>query len=289
MAVSTDRTGRLRGDHRRRGNVRGMAADSALDFTGKTVIVTGGTKGLGQGITTAFLERGANVVICARNAPEVPVGVGGREAVFVQCDVRDPEQVKAVAQAAIERFGRIDVLVNNAGGAPPADSATVSPRFNERIIALNLLAPITFAQAVYTAMTAQDTGGVILNIASVSGTRPNPAGVAYGAAKAGLLNVAETLATEWGPKIRVLTVTVGLIVTDEAHLYYGDAEGTARVANTIPARRMGTPADIADVVLFLASPMARWMTGTNVMVHGGGEIPAYLAASTGEVTRVHKA
>ncbi len=265
-----------------------MAADSALDFTGKTVIVTGGTKGLGQGITTAFLERGANVVICARNAPEAPVGVGDREAVFVQCDVRDPEQVKAVAQAAIDRFGRIDVLVNNAGGAPPADSATVSPRFNERIIALNLLAPITFAQAVHGAMTAQDTGGVILNIASVSGTRPNPAGVAYGAAKAGLLNVAETLATEWGPKIRVLTVTVGLIVTDEAHLYYGDAEGTARVANTIPARRMGTPADIADVVLFLASPMARWMTGTNVMVHGGGEIPAYLAASTGEVTRVHK-
>ena len=250
--------------------------------------MTGGTKGIGRVITTTFLEHGADVVICARNAPDTPVAASGREAVFVPCDVRDPEQVKAVANTAIARYGRIDVLVNNAGGAPPADSATVSPRFNERIIALNLLAPITFAQAVHDAMTAQETGGVILNISSVSGLRPNPAGVAYGAAKAGLLNVAETLATEWGPKIRVLTVTVGLIVTEEAHLYYGDDEGMARVADTIPARRMGTPEDIADVVLFLASPMARWMTGTNVMVHGGGEIPAYLGASTGEVTQVRK-
>jgi NAD(P)-dependent dehydrogenase (short-subunit alcohol dehydrogenase family) len=261
---------------------------SELDFTGKTVIVTGGTKGIGEVIATTFLAHGANVVVCARNAPAAPVAAGGREAVFVACDVRDPEQVKQVAQAALDQYGRIDVLVNNAGGAPPADSATVSPRFNERIIALNLLAPITFSQAVHDTMMAQDSGGVILNISSVSGIRPNPAGVAYGAAKAGLSNVAQTLATEWGPKIRVLTVTVGLIITEEAHLFYGDAEGTERVAATIPARRMGHPDDIADVVLFLASPMARWMTGTDVLVHGGGEIPAYLGASTGEVTQVRK-
>ena len=263
-------------------------ASSELDLTGKTVIVTGGTKGIGRVITTTFLEHGADVVICARNAPDSPVAANGKEAVFVACDVRDPEQVKAVAQVALDRFGRIDVLVNNAGGAPPADSATVSPRFNERIIALNLLAPITFAQAVYPAMSTQASGGVILNISSVSGIRPNPAGVAYGAAKAGLNNVAETLATEWGPKIRVLTITVGLIVTEEANLFYGDSTGVDRVGATIPARRMGTPDDIAGVVLFLASPLAKWMTGTNVMVHGGGEIPAYLAASTGEVTQINK-
>jgi NAD(P)-dependent dehydrogenase (short-subunit alcohol dehydrogenase family) len=259
--------------------------ETAFDFAGKVAIVTGGTKGIGKVITTTFLEAGADVVICARNPPEAPVTAGGREAVFVQCDVRDPEQVKAVAAAAIERFGRIDVLVNNAGGAPPAPSATVSPRFNERIVALNLLAPMNFAQAVHDAMQAQDTGGVIINIASVSGTRPNPMGVAYGAAKAGLINMTDTLAAEWGPKIRVLTITVGLIVTEDAHLYYGDDEGVAGIGATIPARRMGQPDDIADVVLFLASPMAKWMTGTNVMVHGGGEIPAYLAASTGDVTK----
>jgi NAD(P)-dependent dehydrogenase (short-subunit alcohol dehydrogenase family) len=260
--------------------------ETAFDFRGKVVLVTGGTKGIGRVIATTFLEAGADVVVCARNAPESAVGAKGREAVFVPADVRDPEQVKAVVHAALDRFGRVDVLVNNAGGAPPAVSATVSPRFNERIIALNLLAPMNFSQAVHDAMQAQDSGGVIVNISSVSGMRANPMGVAYGAAKAGLVNLSETLAAEWGPKIRVLTVTVGLIVTEDAHLFYGDEEGVRRVGETIPARRMGEPHDIADVVLFLASPLARWMTGTNVMVHGGGEIPAYLAASTGDVTKV---
>jgi NAD(P)-dependent dehydrogenase (short-subunit alcohol dehydrogenase family) len=269
-----------------RGSVAKPQFETAFDFAGKAVIVTGGTKGIGRVITTTFLEAGADVVICARNAPDEPVTGGGREAVFVPCDVRDPEQIKAVVATAVERFGRVDVLVNNAGGAPPAASATVSPRFNERIVALNLLAPMNFAQAVHDTMQAQESGGVIINIASVSGTRPNPMGAAYGAAKAGLINLSETLAAEWGPRIRVLTVTVGLIVTEDAHLYYGDEEGVQRVGNTIPARRMGNPDDIADVVLFLSSPMARWMTGTNVMVHGGGEIPAYLAASTGDVTKV---
>jgi NAD(P)-dependent dehydrogenase (short-subunit alcohol dehydrogenase family) len=259
---------------------------TAFDFAGKVAIVTGGTKGIGRVITTTFLAAGADVVICARNAPDEPVAVDGREAVFVACDVRDPDQVKAVVQAAVDRFGRVDVLVNNAGGAPPAVSATVSPRFNERIVALNLLAPMNFAQAVHDTMQAQDSGGVIINIASVSGTRGNPMGAAYGAAKAGLMNLTDSLAAEWGPKIRVLTVTVGLIVTEDAHLYYGDDEGIQRIGDTIPARRMGQPDDIADVVLFLSSPMARWMTGTNVMVHGGGEMPAYLAASTGDVTKV---
>jgi NAD(P)-dependent dehydrogenase (short-subunit alcohol dehydrogenase family) len=267
------------------GSVPQPQFEEAFDFAGKAVIVTGGTKGIGRVIATTFLQAGADVVVCARNAPDEPVAAAGREAVFVACDVRDPEQIKAVVAEAVGRFGRVDVLVNNAGGAPPAASATVSPRFNERIVALNLLAPMNFAQAVHDTMQAQETGGVIINIASVSGTRANPMGAAYGAAKAGLINLADTLAAEWGPRIRVLTVTVGLIVTEDAHLYYGDEEGVQRVGATIPARRMGQPDDIADVVLFLASPMARWMTGTNVFVHGGGEIPAYLAASTGDVTK----
>lgn len=260
-------------------------APNPLDYTGRCVIVTGGTKGIGRVITTTLLTYGADVVICARNAPAEPVTAGGKEAVFVPCDVRDPEQIKQVVATALERFGRVDALVNNAGGAPPADSATVSPRFQEKIVALNLLAPMYFAQAVHDAMKAQGSG-VIVNISSVSGTRPNPAGTAYGAAKAGLINLSDTLATEWGPEIRVVTLTVGLIVTEEAHLFYGDDEGIRRVGDTIPARRMGTPEDVADAVLFLCSPLARWITGTNVFVHGGGEIPAYLAASTGQVTQV---
>lgn len=256
-----------------------------LDMTGRTVIVTGGTKGLGKVMAERFLERGGDVIICARRAPEVPVEAGGRTATFVACDVREPEQIQAVVAAAVDATGRVDVLVNNAGGAPPAESATVSPRFNDKIVALNLLAPIAFAQAVHDQMQSQDDGGVIVNIASVSGTRANPAGVAYGAAKAGLINATETLAVEWGPKIRVVAPVVGLIVTEEAHLYYGDDEGIAAVGDTLALGRMGVPDEVADVVLFCASPLARWVSGCAIPVHGGGEKPGYLGASTGEVTQ----
>jgi len=258
--------------------------DSPLDFNGKCVIITGGTKGMGRELVRRFQLAGADVVTCARNEPDEPLVDGGRQASFVAADVRDPDQVQAVVAAAVEAHGRVDVLINNAGGAPPAESATVSPRFNERIIALNLVAPITFAQAAYAVMSQQDEGGVILNISSVSGIRANPMGVAYGAAKAGLINVSETLAVEWGPKVRVLTVTVGLIVTDDARLFYGDDDGIRRVGETIALGRMGEVDEIADVCLFLASPMAKWMSGANVKVHGGGEKPAYLGASTGDVT-----
>lgn len=260
-------------------------AGDPLDMTGRTVIVTGGTKGLGRVISRRFLEQGADVVICARREPETPVEAGGRTATFVACDVRDPDQIAAVVTAAVDLTGRVDVLVNNAGGAPPADSATVSPRFNDKIVALNLMAPLNFAQAVHDQMQAQDEGGVIINIASVSGTRANPAGVAYGAAKAGLINATATLAVEWGPKIRVIAPVVGLIVTEEAHLFYGDDAGIAAVGETLALGRMGVPEEVADVVLFCASPLARWVSGCTIPVHGGGDKPSYLDASTGEVTQ----
>ena len=263
-----------------------MADTNPLDFTGKVAIVTGGTKGIGRILATSFMHAGADVVICARRPPETPVRVGDREAVFVAADVREADQVQSVVDTAVERFGRLDVLVNNAGGAPPADSATVSPRFNEKIVALNLLGPMAFAQAANAVMQTQETGGVILNISSVSGTRANPTGVAYGAAKAGLVNMSMTLAHEWGPKVRVITVTVGLIVTEDTMGYYGDEAGVDAVGRTLAMGRMGSPEEIADMCLALSSPLARWVTGTNVEVHGGGELPAYLAASTGDVTKV---
>ncbi len=253
-----------------------------LDLTGQVAIVTGGTKGLGRTITERLLAAGAQVMICARNAPEQPVEVDGNQAQFTAADVREPDQVQGVVDATVAAFGRLDILVNNAGGAPPAESATVSPRFNEKIIALNLTAPLTFSQAANTVMQGAD-GGVIINISSVSGTRPNPMGAAYGAAKAGLNNLTQTLGFEWGPKVRVLGITVGQILTEDAQLFYGDDEGVAAIGKLLPMDRMGDPADVADVVLFLCSPMARWMTATNVDVHGGGEGPTYLSASTGDV------
>ena len=256
-----------------------------LDLTSRTAIVTGGTKGLGRVIATNLLEHGAEVIVCARNAPDTPVSGGGREAHFVAADVRDAKQVGAVVDAAIERTGRVDILVNDAGGAPLAESASVSPRFNEKIVALNLLAPMLFSQAVHDIMQAQEDGGVIVNIASVSGTRANPKGVAYGAAKAGLINMTETLAHEWGPKIRVIAPVVGMIVTEDAHLFYGDQGGIDAVGAMLPLGRMGEPADVADVVLFCVSPLARWMSGCAIPVDGGGEGAAYLDAATGEVNQ----
>jgi len=250
-----------------------------LGFTGTTVIVTGGTKGIGRTIAEHFLSAGADVVVCARNPPETPVAAAGRTADYVACDVRNPEQVTAVVAHAVDHLGGIDVLVNNAGGAPPAPSATASPRFNERIIALNLIAPLTFAAAVHDQMQRQPDGGLIINIASVSGTRANPLGVAYGAAKAGLINATETLAVEWGPSIRVVALVVGLVLTEDARAFYGDDDSVARVASTIPKGRMGTPADVASCCLFLASPLADYVSGTTIEVHGGGERPRYLDAT----------
>jgi NAD(P)-dependent dehydrogenase (short-subunit alcohol dehydrogenase family) len=252
---------------------------SELDFHGKTVIVTGGCRGVGRGITQRFAELGANVVVCCRHEPEtLPDG-----AAFVAADVRDADEIERVVEFSLTRFGGIDVLVNNAGGSPPADTATASPKFTRAIIDLNLVAPLLFAQRVYTVMRDQPDGGSIVNISSVSGVRPSPTTAAYGAAKAGLINLTQTLAVEFAPQVRVNAVTVGLVVTEQAHLFYGDEAGIAAVGATVPLGRMADPTDVADVCVFLASPLARYVSGANVLVHGGGEQPAYRGAANTDV------
>lgn len=248
----------------------------ALDFAGRVALVTGGSRGIGRGIVETFVAAGASVMTCGRNGPaDLPSGVG-----FTAADVRDVEQVDALVAATLERFGRLDVLVNNAGGSPPADAATASPRFSTSIVALNLLAPLFCAQRANAVMQEQDEGGSIVNIASVSGLRPSPGTAAYGAAKAGLINLTQSLAVEWAPKVRVNAVTAGLIRTEHAHLHYGDEAGVERVAATVPLGRMGEPSDVADACLYLASPLARYVSGSNLVVHGGGERPAFLEATT---------
>jgi len=257
-----------------------MATDpDPLDFSGRTVLVTGGTKGVGRGIAERFLRAGATVVITARSEPDEPVHVGDAVAVFTPADLRDADQAAAAVAAAVEAGGRLDTVVNNAGGAPPADAATASPRFSESILKLNLLAPLHVSQAANAVMQAQDDGGSIVNIGSVSGIRPSPGSAVYGASKAGLVGLTQSLAVEWAPKVRLNLVTGGLIRTEQAHLFYGDEEGIARVADTVPLGRMGTPEDIADACLFLASPMASYISGANLVIHGGGERPAFLGAA----------
>jgi NAD(P)-dependent dehydrogenase (short-subunit alcohol dehydrogenase family) len=128
-------------------------------------------------------------------------------------------------------------------------------------------------------MQDQADGGSIVNIASVSGMRPSPQTAAYGAAKAGLINLTQTLAMEWAPKVRVNCVTAGLVQTEQSHLFYGDEAGIAAVGKTVPMQRMGTPQDVADACVFLASSGAAYISGANLVVHGGGEPPPYINAA----------
>jgi NAD(P)-dependent dehydrogenase (short-subunit alcohol dehydrogenase family) len=197
---------------------------------------------------------------------------------FVACDVRDAEAVAALIRTVVTIHGRLDVVVNNAGGSPPAPAAEASPRFSERIIALNLLAPLHVSQAANRVMQAQDEGGVIVNIGSISGLRPSPDTAAYGAAKAGLVNLTQTLAMEWAPKVRVNMVSAGLVLTDDAREWYGEGDRLTRVNATVPLGRMAEPGEIADAVLAMASPLFRHASGTNVVVAGGGERPPFLDA-----------
>ncbi|HVT42736.1 MAG TPA: SDR family oxidoreductase, partial [Acidimicrobiales bacterium] len=148
----------------------------------------------------------------------------------------------------------------------------------EAVVNLNLLAPLWCAQSAHKVMAVQEDGGSIVNIASVSALRPSPGASAYGAAKAGVVNLTTTLAVEWAPLVRVNCVSAGLLDTGAGDEFYGGSDGLARVAATVPLGRMGTPDDVAQACLFLASPGASYITGANIVLHGGGEWPAFLRA-----------
>ena len=250
----------------------------ATDYTGQAVIVTGGTRGIGSGIAAAFLRAGAEVLVCGRTEPAdgAPLpAADGRAAAFTRADVRDPEQARRLISEAIDLFGRVDVVVSNAGGSPAAAAAAASPRLHAKVIELNLIAPLHVAQAANAVMQGQPGGGSIIMIGSVSGTRPSPGTAAYGAAKAGLHHLATSLAVEWAPKVRVNSVVPGPVATEAAVAgHYQDAAGTAAAARAVPLGRLVTPDDVADACLFLASPRAAAISGASVLLNGGGERPA---------------
>ncbi|RDI66179.1 SDR family oxidoreductase [Nocardia pseudobrasiliensis] len=251
-----------------------------VDLSGAVVLITGGVRGVGAGISRVFLDAGATVVTCARRPADAPIESSGRTAEFLSCDVRDGDAVRGLVDAVVEKYGRLDHVVNNAGGAPFAPAATASRNFHAKIVELNLLAPLLVSQAANHVMQDQCGGGSIVMISSVSGHRPSPGTAAYGAAKAGLDNLVASLAVEWAPKVRVNSVVVGLVRTESSHLHYGDEAGVAAVAETVPLARLASPEDIGRVAAFLASPLAGYVSGAALTVHGGGERPAFLAAAT---------
>jgi NAD(P)-dependent dehydrogenase (short-subunit alcohol dehydrogenase family) len=245
-----------------------------LDFSSHVVLVTGGTRGIGAAIAHAFAERGASVVVCGRSIPDSsPAGIA-----FVKSDVRDPEQAASVVDAVVELRGRIDVLVNNAGGTAPGMAATMSAESAAAVVTLNLLSPFYVAQRANAVMQVQELGGLVLNIGSVAELRPAPGVALYAAAKAGLATLTRALALEWGPKVRVNLVTPGLVQTDGSARHYGGEAALAAAAATIPSGRMAIPEDVASTCLLLASPLAAHVSGAELRVDGGGELPGWLVA-----------
>ncbi len=194
-----------------------------LDLDGRVALVIGGAHGIGQGIAERLLAGGARV------APG---------------DARTPEQAEALVSEVVEQHRRLDVVVH-----ATADAADLA---SSEVVNRDLLAPLFVAEAANRVMQGQDDGGVIVHVTSLSAVRPSPGVAALGAAQAGLLHLTQSLAAEWGPKVRVNAVS-------------GDG---------------GMTDAVADAVLFLASPLARYVSGANLVVDGGGERPAFLAAIT---------
>jgi NAD(P)-dependent dehydrogenase (short-subunit alcohol dehydrogenase family) len=244
-----------------------------LDMTGKVVVVTGGSRGVGRGIVETFLDAGAVVETCGRSEPDALPQVDGRRAGFTVVDVRDEVQVGTWIRAVATRHGGIDVLVNNAGGAPLVDFGESSLRLLRKVLELNLTSAIVVAHAAYPVLRDD---AVMLSITSLSGRRASPGSAVYGAAKAGLDSLTASLAAEWAPRVRVNALSCGHVATPGGDDHYGDPEQQARVAATIPRGEMATPADVGGACLLLASPLARHITGAVLAVDGGGEWPAFL-------------
>ncbi len=245
-----------------------------LDLSGKTVLVTGGGRGVGKGIAEAFLQAGADVEICGRTEPENLATVEGRSTVFCAADVRDAESIDRWVADVIDRRGRIDVVVNNAGGSPFTRFEEGSPRFYSGITELNFLSAAFVSRATYSHLRTSQ--GSVVNVTSISARRPSPGTAIYGAAKAALESLTKSLAAEWAPEVRVNAVSCGLVATEAGIEHYGSAQQYAAVEGTIPRGRLATPREIGASCVMLASPLSSHTTGAVLDVDGGGEWPAFL-------------
>ena len=243
-------------------------------LTDKVAIVTGASAGIGRGSALAFADVGAHVV-CAARTPErleqvaAEVRTRGRRALAIPCDVNDATQIERVVARTVEEFGRIDVVVNNAGGTPPTAALDLSARDFEAAFHFNVTSAFLLTRLAVPHM-AKNGGGSIVNISSALSYMVEVGFVAYGTAKAALSHMTRLLAHEFAPHVRVNALAVGATETDALSPFLNAAEGLReQMIGMTPMGRLGTPEDIACAVLYLASPAASWVTGKVFQIDGG--------------------
>jgi NAD(P)-dependent dehydrogenase (short-subunit alcohol dehydrogenase family) len=243
--------------------------DPYFDLTGKIALVTGGSRGLGYQMVKAFAERGADCIIASRKldnceAVADEVRALGRRAMAIQLHAAKWPSIDAMLERVYAEWGRIDILVNNAGMSPPMPSHEVTEELFDSVVGLNFKGPFRLAAQVAKRMADGD-GGVIINVTSSGSLMPLPGIVPYGSAKAALNAMSRSLAAEYGPKVRVNTVSPGPFLTDIAKAW--DPADRESVDSAIG--RPGNPEEIVTAALFLASPASSFTTGAIVRVDGG--------------------
>jgi NAD(P)-dependent dehydrogenase (short-subunit alcohol dehydrogenase family) len=248
-----------------------------FDLSGRVALITGASRGLGEAMALALAQAGASVVVWARHAAPLhrvakAIHSLGRARLVQAVDVTDARAVRHAVAQALRRFGRIDVLVNNAGmwGGDPV--VTLRPEVWSKVLATDLTSVLLVSQAVAPSMIRQRDGKII-NISSTSGLLAHPEGGAYGAAKAGVIHLSRVMALEWGPYgIRVNTIAPGLFRTRMTADVFADRAWLSRRRRQIPLRRFGEPEDLAGLVVFLASRGSDHITGQTIVIDGGASL-----------------